>query len=155
MCTSVQRFDVIYVTWLVLLRDPRIKYFENQLQFRLLLLKSPCVEFKACWTKNAYTINKATTHFKTNGIKNETDIVFTLTILYRLIVIYHWGNRMESHTVCYSYFFLLLYACFFYLCNRNNKPCVVSGGLCSYGAGWTPGSVPKVVNTIRSMTKCV
>lgn len=44
---------------------------------------------------------------------------------------------------------------FFNLCNRNNKPCWVSGGLCSYGTGWTPGSVPKVVNTIRSMTKCV
>jgi hypothetical protein len=122
LCTSVQRFDVIYVTWLVLLRDPRIKYFENQLQFRLLLLKSPCVEFKACWTKNAYTINKATTHFKTNGIKNETDIVFTLTILYRLIVIYHWGNRIESHTVCYLYFFLLLYACFFtYVIEITNR----------------------------------
>lgn len=122
MCTSVQRFDVIYVTWLVLLRDPRIKYFENQLQFRLLLLKSPCVEFKACWTKNAYTINKATTHFKTNGIKNETDIVFTLTILYRLIVIYHWGNRIESHTVRYLYFFLLLYACFFtYVIEITNR----------------------------------
>ena len=112
MCTSVQRFDDIYVTWLVLLRDPRIKYFENQLQFRLLLLKCPCVEFKACWTKNAYTINKATTHFKTNGITNETDIVYTLTILYRSIVLYHWGSRIESHTVCYLYFFLLIYACF-------------------------------------------